>query len=104
MLILRRKEGQWIEITHRSGDKIRVRVCNIRARYPGQLDLVLDDPDHHFMIQRAERGNRSREVLPDSGELEEVIASPMLTGLPTNPGGDPAMGMIPITGEAGLAH
>ena len=43
MLILRRKEGQWVEITHRSGDTIRLRVYNIRSRYPGQLDIAFDD-------------------------------------------------------------
>ena len=55
MLILRRKEGQWLEITHRSGDVIRIRVCNVRARYPGQVDLVLDDGARNFVIQRPER-------------------------------------------------
>ncbi len=55
MLILRRKEGQWVEITHRSGDVIRIRVCNVRPRYPGQCDLALDDPARNFAIQRPER-------------------------------------------------
>lgn len=59
MLILRRKEGQWVEITHRSGDTIRVRVCNIRARYPGQLDLAFDDDARNFLIQRPERAARA---------------------------------------------
>lgn len=57
MLILRRKEGQWVEITHRSGDTIRIRVYNIRARYPGQLDLAFDDSERNFAIQRPERGS-----------------------------------------------
>lgn len=55
MLILRRKEGQWVEITHRSGDTIRVRVYNIRARQPGQLDLAFDDDARNFAVQRPER-------------------------------------------------
>jgi hypothetical protein len=59
MLILRRKEGQWVEITHRSGDVIRVRVYNIRARAPGQLDLAFDDDDRNFVILRPERADRS---------------------------------------------
>lgn len=58
MLILRRKEGQWVEITHKSGDVIRVRVCNVRSRYPGQVDLALDDAAHNFIIQRPERTAR----------------------------------------------
>jgi hypothetical protein len=55
MLILRRKEGQWVEIRHKSGDLIRVRVYNIRTRNPGQLDLAFDDEAHHFQVQRPER-------------------------------------------------
>jgi hypothetical protein len=64
MLILRRKEGQWVEITHRSGDVIRVRVCNVRARYPGQVDLVLDDDARNFVIQRPERAARAPVPVP----------------------------------------
>jgi hypothetical protein len=56
MLVLRRKEGQWIEITHqRSGDTLRIRVYNIRSRFPGQLDLAFDNPDRNFEIIRPER-------------------------------------------------
>lgn len=58
LLILRRKEGQWVELTHRSGDTIRVRVYNIRARYPGQLDLAFDDNERNFQVQRPERTAR----------------------------------------------
>lgn len=68
MLILRRKEGQWVEIQHKSGDVIRVRVYNIRSRYPGQLDLAFDDNDRNFLIQRPERGQRPE--VSDSGVLE----------------------------------
>lgn len=56
MLVLRRKEGQWVEITHKSGDTIRVRVYHIRTRFTGQLDMAFDDEDHNFLIQRPERG------------------------------------------------
>lgn len=60
MLVLRRKEGQWVELTHRSGDTIRVRVYNVRARPGGapQLDMAFDDNDHRFTIQRPERADR----------------------------------------------
>ena len=54
MLILRRKEGQWVEITHKSGDTIRLRMYNIRTRYPGQLDVAFDDDARNFVIQRPE--------------------------------------------------
>lgn len=59
MLILRRKEGQWVEITHRSGDTIRVRVCNMRARSGRQLDLAFEDDLHNFAIERPERPARA---------------------------------------------
>lgn len=69
MLVLRRKEGQWIEITHKSGDTVRVRVYNIRTRHPGQLDLAFDDDAHNFLIQRPERG------VPAPAEGEAVEAA-----------------------------
>jgi hypothetical protein len=55
MLVLRRTEGQWLEIMHDSGDRMWIRVYNIRSRFPGQLDLAFDDPDHCFRIERPER-------------------------------------------------
>jgi hypothetical protein len=58
MLILRRKEGQWVEITHRSGETIRLRVYNIRSRHTGQLDIAFEDDARNFVIQRTERINR----------------------------------------------
>jgi hypothetical protein len=67
VLILRRKVGQWVEITHKSGETIRVWVCNIRSRYPGQLDLAFDDPERNFTIQRPERGQ------PREGALEAPV-------------------------------
>ena len=70
MLILRRKEGQWIEIKHKSGDVVRIRVYNIRTRYPGQLDLAFDDVARNFAIQRPERGPR----VDDSSEVETEVA------------------------------
>ena len=74
MLILRRREDQWVEITHReSGNSIRVRVCNIRARYPGQVDLVLDDEAYNFVIQRPERAMK----MPAVGE--EAVATEAAT-------------------------
>ena len=58
MLVLRRKEGQWVEVTHRSGDVLRIRVCNIRARYPGQADLAFDDTPRNFIVERPDRAVR----------------------------------------------
>lgn len=55
MLVLKRKEGQWIEVIHRSGDVMRVRVYNIRVNSTGQADLAFDDPVRNFEIRRPER-------------------------------------------------
>ena len=71
MLVLRRKEGQWVEITHKSGDTIRVRVYNIRTPHPGQVDLAFDDDDHNFLIQRPERGS----AVPAEDNLLEIAAA-----------------------------
>ena len=71
MLVLRRKEGQWVEITHRSGDTIRVRVYNIRTRLPGQLDLAFDDDARNFLVRRPERGTTGpAEGAPFGAALE----------------------------------
>ncbi len=55
MLVLRRKEGQWVEITHKSGDVVRFRVYDINEAGQGRVNLAFDDPDRHFTIQRPER-------------------------------------------------
>jgi len=61
MLVLKRKEGQWVEITHKNGDKLRIRVYRIREGYPSQLDLAFDDDARNFEIQRPERKLRTME-------------------------------------------
>jgi hypothetical protein len=55
MLVLSRKEGQWIDLTHTSGDRIRIRVYNIRGRFPGRLDLAFDDEGRNFHLLRPGR-------------------------------------------------
>ncbi len=55
MLVLRRKDGQWIEVTHRSGDILRFRVYEISGESQGRVNLAFDDVDHNFAIQRPER-------------------------------------------------
>jgi uncharacterized protein Veg len=78
MLVLKRKEGQWVEITHKNGDKLRIRVYRIREGYPSQLDLAFDDDARNFEIQRPERKLRTMESAvavdaePDAGS--EVFA------------------------------
>ena len=55
MLVLDRKEGQWVEVTHKSGDVLRVRVCQIEGGDPGRLKLAFDDDARNFSIERPER-------------------------------------------------
>lgn len=52
MLVIRRSEGQWVEVTHRSGDVLRFRVYDLA---PGRVQLAFEDPERHFAIERPER-------------------------------------------------
>lgn len=55
MLILRRKRGQWFQITHcRSGDRACVWVAHATANSEN-VELMIDDPDRDFEIERGER-------------------------------------------------
>lgn len=55
MLVLKRREGQWVEVTHRSGDVLRIRVYAIEPGQPGYLNLAFEDDARHFAIERPER-------------------------------------------------
>lgn len=55
MLTIRRKPGQWFEVTHqRSGDRLRIWVA--RAS-PGSrnVELRILDQDRDFEVERGER-------------------------------------------------
>ena len=67
MLVLKRKEGQWVDIIHKNGDKLRIRVYRIREGFPSQLDLAFDDEERNFEIQRPERRPRleAPEITPE---------------------------------------
>ena len=58
MLVLRRTEGQWVEVTHKSGDKMRFRVYDLGHEGSGRVHLAFDDPARNFAIQRPERQAR----------------------------------------------
>lgn len=74
MLVLKRKEGQWIELTHRSGDTLRFRVYNIVCDHHGRVNIAFDDPDRHFEIQRPERFARGADLAPQpAGTLTPVV-------------------------------
>ena len=55
MLVLKRKEGQWIEIVHRSGDVLRFRAYNVCGGFPGRVNLAFEDDARNFEIHRPER-------------------------------------------------
>ena len=61
MLVLRRDEGQWIEITHKSGDVLRFRVYNIAADSSPRVNIAFDDDARNFDIQRPERFQMPRD-------------------------------------------
>ena len=55
MLVLKRREGQWVQIVHASGDVLRVRVQQVGVDGQGRVNLVFDDDAFRFTIQRPER-------------------------------------------------
>lgn len=60
MLVLGRYESEWVEITHKSGDRLMVRVNRIHAsgeRHNATVSLAFDDPDRNFEIERPERNS-----------------------------------------------
>ena len=59
MLVLKRADGDWISIRHRSGDVIMIRTYDIvgpmetpRGRSPGRLNVACHDPARNFEIER----------------------------------------------------
>ncbi|MEW4570955.1 hypothetical protein AB1L88_24060 [Tautonia sp. JC769] len=83
MLVLKRKEGQWVEIIHRSGDVIRLRVYDIQAAagVPSRTNLAFDDAARNFEIRRPER--RVTPPKPESpalpgAEIEAEIEIPQV--------------------------
>jgi hypothetical protein len=71
MLVLKRKEGQWIEVTHAaSGDTLRIRVYDICGDFPGRANLAFDDPTRLFEIQRPERVRRAAEAPAPEAPVE----------------------------------
>lgn len=71
MLVLKRKEGEWVEITHRSGDLLRLRVYGIKGRQPGRANLAFDDPERNFDIQRIERLTGREPAAESVGPIAE---------------------------------
>lgn len=73
MLVLKRRDGQWVNIVHASGDVLRIRVQQVGIDGQGRVNLVFDDDDFRFTIQRPERTLAAD--LPSSG-LGDRIPTP----------------------------
>lgn len=62
MLVLTRREGQWIEIRTPSGDMLRIRLYHIRH---GHTKMAFDGPADKFMIVRPEAVGDRHPTLKD---------------------------------------
>ena len=69
-LVLRRKNGQTVEVTHKSGDAFTLRVTGLSGEGQGRVELVLDDDARNFRFERPERAAKLRvhqgEFVPPS--------------------------------------
>jgi len=54
VLVLKRRNDDWITIRHRSGDVIRIKTYDFRSS-PATVQLAFDDPDRNYEIQRDEK-------------------------------------------------
>ena len=84
MLVLKRKEGQWVEIIHRSGDVIRLRVYDIQSTggVPSRVNLAFDDAARNFEIRRPERRVLSPKSVTEVGDAAEVQGSDQVESTP----------------------
>lgn len=76
MLVLRRTEGQWVEVTHKSGDTLKFRVYDLCGETPGRVHLAFEDAERNFEIQRPERRHRSSEPGPAYRRVDRATAAP----------------------------
>lgn len=61
MLVLKRTEGQWLDVIHvASGDVVRIRTCDIGADGRPRVNLVVDDAARNFAVERPERATPRR--------------------------------------------
>jgi hypothetical protein len=73
MLVLKRKEGQWIEVRHKSGDLLKIRIYDICGRCPPRANLAFEDPDRNFEIMRPDRVAPG----PAEGEADAAVEGPV---------------------------
>ena len=74
MLVLRRTDGQWVEVTHaKTGDRLRFRVYDLCAEFPGRVHLAFDDAARNFDIQRPERFAGKTQVAEQAAEQPVAV-------------------------------
>ncbi len=63
MLILRRRLGDWLEVVHRSGDVLWIKVNAMDVTIDGtfHVNLAFKDEARHFTMNRPERGKQKAE-------------------------------------------
>ena len=63
MLVLRRKEGQWVTVTCNCGcnKSMNIRLYKITGEQPGRANLAFDDDDMNFIINRPERPRQTED-------------------------------------------
>lgn len=76
MLVLRRTSGQWVEVTHRSGDVLKFRIYDISGETPGRAHIAFDDDAHNFVIQRPERFARTPSAAKPTAQAPTDPAAP----------------------------
>ena len=67
MLVIRRNDGQWVEVTHKSGDTLRFRIYDLKHERTRRAHLAFDDPARNFSIQRPERHARPATLANRAG-------------------------------------
>jgi hypothetical protein len=86
MLVIRRTDGQWVEVTHKSGDKLRFRVYDLSHDGHGRAHLAFHDPERNFLIQRPERAARAQvaaaAAAPDETGPAVVVESETVATAP----------------------
>lgn len=56
MLVLMRKEKQWIRITDKQGNVLRIQVKGIEPHAISTMKMVFEDKERNFEIHREEIG------------------------------------------------
>ncbi len=65
MLMIKRKKGQWIELTHApSGDRISIQLATVCTDGYDTARLAFDDPERRFEVLRYSESHAQRMTPP----------------------------------------